>query len=124
MPAPVANQNATKSGVDSQSRIRPLARAHRRRVLRQLRLRASDLDPIGKAHLDAYAAIRSKLDLIDAYIDTHGLLRDDGEPQPALKLYVALQNSARLALTRLEEHFKVSGSSSMVVEMQRLRRVQ
>jgi hypothetical protein len=46
----------------------------------------------------------AKVDLIDRYVDEQGLIREGGEPQPVLRLYVALQNSARLALTRLEAH--------------------
>lgn len=73
--------------------------------MRQLRLRSGDLDPIGKGYLEAYVQLRAKIDLIDGYVAANGLLREDGEPQPALKLYVSLQNSARLALGRLEAHF-------------------
>jgi hypothetical protein len=47
--------------------------------------------------------LTAKLDLIDGYCIEHGLLRLDGEPQPALRLYVSIANSARLALVRLEQ---------------------
>ncbi len=84
----------------------PIARNHRRRVLRQLRLSPRDLDPIGRGYLDSYVRLVAKIDLIDRYVAEHGLLRADGEPQPALKLYVSLANSARLALVRLEDHLR------------------
>jgi hypothetical protein len=98
------NLAAVKHGASSRDRIRPLARNHRRRVLRQLRLSPRDLDPIGRGFLDQYVRLTAKVDLIDAYIAEHGLIRGDGEPQPVMKLYVSLQNSARLALQRLEAH--------------------
>jgi hypothetical protein len=79
-------------------------------VLRQLRLSPRDLDAIGRGYLDAYVTLRAKVDAIDAYVDEHGLIRPDGEPQPVLKLYVSLQNSARLALARLEQHVRVRRS--------------
>ena len=52
--------------------------------------------------------LTAKLDLIDCYCAEHGLLRLDGEPQPALRLYVSIANSARLALARLEERMTIS----------------
>ena len=64
------------------------------------------LDPIGRAYLDQFCRLTAKVDLIDAYVAEHGLLHEDGEPQPALKLYGTLMNSARLALYRLEAHLE------------------
>jgi hypothetical protein len=103
------NVLALRHGSSSERQIRPLARNHRRRVLRQIRLRASDLDPVGKAYLEHYVRLTAKIELIDRYVDEHGLLRDDGEPQPAMRLYVSLHNSARLALQRLEQHLAERG---------------
>jgi hypothetical protein len=76
-------------------------------VRRQIGLRAGDLDPIGRAYLDQYARVQAKLDLADAYLGEHGMIRSDGEPQPIMRLYVSLANSARLALARLEDHLRV-----------------
>lgn len=94
----------TKHGAASETQIRPRARNHRRRVLRQLRLRPRDLDPIGLGYLDAYVRLQAKLDAIDAYVAEHGLIRGDGELQPCMKAYATFSNSARLALQRLESH--------------------
>ena len=80
---------------------------HRRRVLRQMRLRPGDVDPIGRAHLDAHARLQAKVDLIDRYVEEHGMVLPDGEPQPVMRLYVLLQNSARLALQR-QQHLRDS----------------
>jgi len=100
------NQNAIKHGATTDVQIRPLARVQRRRVLRQLRLSPRDLDAIGRGYLDQYVRLVSKVDLLDTYLAQHGLLRADGEPQPCLRLYTSLANSARLALTRLEDHLR------------------
>src|SRR5262249_39779234 len=106
------NANATLHGATSEFRIRPLARNHRRRVLRQLRLSPRDLDPIGRGYLDAYVRLVAKIDLVDRYLAEVGLIREGGEPEPVLRFYVGLQNSARLALQRLEAHLV----ARMVVE--------
>jgi hypothetical protein len=69
--------------------------------------------------LDQYVRIIGKIDLIDRYLAEYGVLRPDGEPQPAMRLYVALQNSARLSLVRLEDHLRKRGiEPSMVALLQ------
>lgn len=100
------NEMGLRHGALSERQIRPVARNHRRRVLRQIGLSPRDLDPIGKAHLDLYVRLMAKVELIDVYVGEHGLIRDGGEPQPAMRLYVSLANSARLALGRLEDHLR------------------
>lgn len=98
--------NALRHGATSERQIRPLARNHRRRLLRQLRLSPRDLDPLARGYLDTYVRLTAKLDLIDAYLAEHGLIRSDGELQPVMRSYVSLANGARLALARLEEHLR------------------
>jgi hypothetical protein len=100
---------AVRHGGTSERKIRPLARNHRRRLLRQIGLRAADVDPIGRAYLDAFVRLAAKVELIDRYVAEHGLLREDGEPQACMRLYVSLHNSARLALQRLELHLRATG---------------
>ena len=56
--------------------------------------------------MDSYCRLVAKIDLIDKYVAEHGLIKADGNPQPVLALYVSLANSARLALTRLEDHLR------------------
>ena len=117
------NAAALHHGARSERQIRPRAATHRRRVLRQLRLRASEVDPIGRGYLDAYCRLRSKIDLLDLYLEEHGLLLPSGEPQPCLKLYASLHNSARLALGRLEDHLRQHGvEPSMVAQLQQVGR--
>jgi hypothetical protein len=94
-------------GVSSEREIRPLARNYRRRVLRQFGVRASDLSPVAKAYIDQIVRLRTKIDLIDAYLAEHGMIRPDGNAQPVLRLYGTLENSLRLAVNRLEENLRV-----------------
>jgi len=98
------NTLAVKHGATAERQYQPVARVHRRRVLRQLGLRAGDLDPIGKGYLDLYVRSMAKVELADRWLSEHGLLRADGEPQPVLRVYSTWTNSARLALARLEAH--------------------
>jgi hypothetical protein len=93
-----------KHGATSERRIGPLARNHRRRVLRQIGLRASEIDPVGRAFLEHYCRLIAKVVLIDNYLDEHGVLDEHGTPRPCMTLYVRLHNAAVQALTRLERH--------------------
>jgi hypothetical protein len=105
---------ALKHGATSERQIRPLARNHRRRLLRQIGTSARDLDPLGRGYLDQYARLMAKVELIDAYVDERGLLNAKGEPVPAMRLYVSLMNSARLALARLEGHLRILDRDPLV----------
>lgn len=81
-----------RHGGYSPSRIKARARAHRRRFLRQARLRASDLDPIAAGYLDGWARSLAKVDLFDTDENRQGELRE----------YFAALNAARLWLAKLE----------------------
>jgi hypothetical protein len=100
------NQNAHKHGANGVARIRPAARAQKRRFLRQAGLRASDLDGVALALLDNWGRAQAKVQLLDAYFDEHGFLDERGEPRPPAKVYFTALNSARLAATRLKEHLR------------------
>ncbi len=114
MPAPPGNQNAVSHGASSESHVRPLARNHRRRVLRQLGTRSADLDPLGRAYLNLYVRLAAKLDLLDQHFAEVGLVDGDGKPHPATRFYVSLANSTRLALARLEEHVRTRESDPVI----------
>jgi hypothetical protein len=105
-------------GATSERQIRPLAANHRRRVLRQLGLSASDLDPVARGYLTLYTKCSAKIDLCDQWIDEHGLLAESGEMQPLMKSYVSLVNSARLSLSRLEEHLRERGAADPLDALQ------
>lgn len=55
-----------RHGAYSESQIKAKARAHQRRFLRQLGVRASDLDAITSAKLAHWARGQAQLDLFDA----------------------------------------------------------
>jgi len=74
--------------------------------LRQIGVRAADLDAVGKAYLNLYVRLVAKLDLLDRHFAEVGLLKANGDPQAAVRFYVSLANSTRLALARLEEHLR------------------
>jgi hypothetical protein len=97
---------STKHGARSEAQIRPVARAQRRRFLRQMGLRASDLEGLGLALLDNWARAQAKVVLLDAYFDRAGFLDEEGEPVPATRIYFTALNTARLALVRLDDHLK------------------
>jgi hypothetical protein len=102
-----ADHPRTTHGATSEALIRPLARNHRRRVLRQLRLRSGDLDPIGKGYLDLYVRAVAKVEAMDRYAADYGFLDAKGKPRGFAAVYVSMLNSARLALARLEDHLCV-----------------
>ena len=79
------NIAAGRHGASSERQIKPVARNHRRRVLRQLRLSSREFDPVGRAYLDAFVRLQAKVDLIDRYVDEHGLIRAEGEPRPVMR---------------------------------------
>ena len=98
------NQAAVTHAATAESRIRPVARLHRRRLMRQLGLRAREMDPLAKGYLDLYVRTQSKVALADEYLAEHGLLDAEGKPRPVLSVYTSWVNSSRLALSRLEAH--------------------
>lgn len=90
---------ATKHGAHSPTQIRARARAHRRRFLRQIGLRASDLDAIAAGYLDGWARSLAKVDLFDSDERRTGELRE----------YFAALNAARLWLGKLEARLAALG---------------
>jgi hypothetical protein len=101
------NTAALTHGATSERRIRPLARNHRRRLLRQFGLRASEIDPAGRAYLELLSRTTAKIAFIDVWLDEHGLIRDDGSLQPCMGVYVSLVNSSTRTLSKLVEHLRV-----------------
>jgi hypothetical protein len=80
------------------------ARNEKRRFLRQTGLRIADLDGIALGYLDGWARAAAKVRLMDAWIQEHGLLDEDGNVPGFLPVYFTALNSARLSLARLEGH--------------------
>ena len=108
-------------GVYAAARVERVARAQRRRFLARSRITVADLNGVQLAYLSSWAACAAKCELIDRYCQEHGLIRDDGTPQPVLAVYMTLQNSARCAMQRLEASLRADqrgGEPSMVAVLQ------
>ena len=86
------------SSLTKQSEIAPLARRHRRRVLRQLRISPRDLDGPGRGYLQLVARSMARLDALDAYFADHPYVREDGTVPPAATLYPTLVNTSARVL--------------------------
>ena len=87
-------------GAYSPTRIRQKARAHRRRILRNLGLAARDLDGMAREYLRLYAVGAAQLDLRhEGAEDATGNAKD----------YWVAYNATRRALERLEKRLGVLG---------------
>jgi hypothetical protein len=53
-------------GATSKAKIRPAARNHRRRIMRQLRLSPEDLDAPARGYLQLYVRTAAKIDISTA----------------------------------------------------------
>lgn len=100
------NTLALVHGARSERTVNKVATTQKRRLLRQVGLRAGDLDGIALGYLDSWARAQAKVELLDQYADRVGWLNEDGEPMPGAKHYFTALNSARLSLARLEGHLK------------------
>ena len=77
-------------GATSEAKIAPLARNHRRRKMRQLRLSPRDLDAPARGYLQLYVRTAAKIDILDAYFAENEFVRADGRVTPAATLYPTL----------------------------------
>lgn len=93
----------TQHGARSEHRVSPLAKNLKRRVLRQLKLRVSELDPVALGYVEAYVRAAVKVRLYDEWLEEHGLVNGEGCSPRFMPTYVALLNSTRLSLARLED---------------------
>jgi len=102
------NVAALKHGVyaTKNDQIGPVARAQKRRLLRQNRLRAKDLDGLGLALLDNWSRAQAKVELLDRDFDANGFLDGDGNPRGGVAVYFAALNSAARTLTKLEAYMR------------------
>jgi hypothetical protein len=99
-PAELAQRRtaALKHGGYSDRLIRAKARGHKRRVLRSLRIKASDLDPLANEALNIYAQGRAKLDLVNA-----------ADPERSDKFYWWAYNATGRAWERFERRLRELG---------------
>jgi hypothetical protein len=96
-------------GAQSEPRVKDAARAQKRRLLRRLGRRASDLDAISALYVDLLSRSLAKLALLDKHYAAAGIVREDGQGQATLPLYVSMLNSARLTAARLADHMARQG---------------
>lgn len=89
----------TTHGATNERQIVRRSAVERRRILRQIGLRQTDLESVGEALLLNWSRAAAALHLMDAYAEEHGLLKPDGEPHGFTRLYVSMLNAERLALS-------------------------
>jgi hypothetical protein len=89
------------------------ATVEKRRLLRQVGLRQSDLESIGRALLQNWARAAAALALMDGYAAGAGWLDEDGNPRGFARLYVSLLNSERLALRALGDHLRAADGDAV-----------
>jgi hypothetical protein len=64
---------ALKHGVESEPVVKKVATVQKRRLLRQIGLRAGDLDAVALGYLDLWARVQSKVELYDSWASVHGI---------------------------------------------------
>jgi hypothetical protein len=100
---------ATRHGGRSESQISASARAHKRRLMRQMNLRIRDLDGISLALVDGWARAHAVVTILTEHYTQNGLFRPDDEVDPSLRTFFTGINSSRLQLQRLAEHLEKVG---------------
>jgi hypothetical protein len=100
------NEVAVRHGATSERLIGRRATVEKRRLLRQIGLRQSELGSIGRALLLNWSRAAAALHLLDEYAGKEGWLDAEGNPRGFSRLYVSLLNSERLALRSLSDHLK------------------
>lgn len=108
-------------GARSEPTVKRVATVQKRRLLRQIGLRMSDLDGIALGYLDAWARAQSKVELMDAWSAEHGWLDIEGKPPGFVAVYFAAINSGRLALGKLEEHLRARGKRIAPLDLSQYR---
>jgi hypothetical protein len=124
--ARAGNQNAVKHGGYSAAQTAPVARAQKRWFLRQIGLRASELDGVGLALLDCWARAAAKVKVCDDWYAQNGFLAADGSPQGPHTIYVPLLNLAQRSAVRLADHLRardpgLPGIEALIVEGRAIR---
>ena len=108
-------------GARSEPTVRRAATTIKRRILRQIGLRASDLSGLGLARLDNYARAQAKVELYDLWADANGWVTAEGGSPAFVDKYFAALNSSRLALNALEDYLRASQSKRLTVDLSQYR---
>jgi hypothetical protein len=107
--APGRRERVVRHGAYSAPRVVSLAAVQRRRLLRQLRLRADDLDAVGRGLLLNWSRTAAALSLLDHHVSAVGLLDEKGEPRGFAALYLRLLGHERQAHKALAGHVRARG---------------
>jgi hypothetical protein len=108
-------------GARSEQRVKRTATVQKRRLLRQIGLRAADLDGIALGYLDNWARAQAKIELMDEWSNQHGWLTDEGKPPGFVAVYFAAVNSSRLSLAKLEDQLRARGKRIAPMDLSQYR---
>lgn len=100
---------ATRHGLRSEYKLRATAKNQKRTILRKLGVAARDLDAVSAIYVDVMARGLAKAQLLDTYYAEHGIVREDGQGEPTLSIYLSALNLVRLTAGRLSEHLSRRG---------------
>ena len=101
----------TAHGTRSEVLVRDAARAQKRRILRRLGVRASELDAVSVVFVDVLARSLALAGMLDRFYIGRGVVREDGQGEPTLSVYLSALNQARLTAAKLAEHMARQGVS-------------
>jgi hypothetical protein len=104
------NEARLVHGAQSPRQIAQRSVVEKRRLLRQIGLRQSDLESVGQALLLNWSRSAAALTLLDDYAARAGWIDEAGNPRGFARLYVSLLNAERLALRGLAEHLRAAGT--------------
>jgi hypothetical protein len=120
------NVAAAKHLATSKRQIGHRAVVEKRKLLRQIGLRQSDLESVGQALLLNWSRAAAALHQMDDYAAREGWLDRDGQPRGFARLYVSMLNAERLALKALADHLRardpgLSGVEALILEGRAIR---
>jgi hypothetical protein len=100
---------STRHGTRSEVLVRDAARAQKRRILRRLGVRSADLDAVSAVLVDVLARSLALAGMLDRFYAGRGVVREDGQGEPTLAVYLSALNQARLTAAKLAEHMSRQG---------------
>lgn len=92
---------ATRHGAQSGAVVVPLSRNVKQSVLKRMGMRQAELSWAGREMLDLYARNKAKLIALDRFFEETPLIREDGSPHGATKIYWLSYNAAIRSLEAL-----------------------
>jgi hypothetical protein len=88
-------------GAQSSAVVVPLARNVKQSVLKRMGMRQAELSWAARETLDLYARNKAKLMALDRYFETVPIIKADGTPHGATKIYWLSYNAALRSLGEL-----------------------